>query len=350
MSQTAALNYCDRAIARMRSPYEMQIICVDVTNKCDLACSNCTRLLENQDSFWDMSPENFRLALRSLEGYPGIIAMIGGNPPMHRQFTDLCRIFVEEVPNKNQRGLWTNNIFKHAALAEETFGIFNLNPHGVERGIKSLASLKDIGWYHEAHSTHSPLLTAVKDLFGEEEMWERISRCDINQEWSASIIENKGELRAYFCEVGGSFDLARGEDNGLPVYPGWWRRHISEFKDQVQHFCPGCGVPAKLKGPQDDEEIDQYTASNADIAIKSLKKKRKILEIKPGEEVAMLQRPVTDYSERLQNIHGTSGLAETASRFYPRPWVKPFAEMCCTVGRASGVRWFSDVGDRLWHW
>jgi hypothetical protein len=45
-----------------------------------------------------------------------------------------------------------------------------------------------------------------------------------------------------------------------------WRRDISEFDDQVANFCPGCGVPARLKGHMDFEETDPYTASNADIA------------------------------------------------------------------------------------
>ena len=156
------------AISRMKSPHEMKIICIDITNKCDLACSNCTRLLENQDTFWEMTSENFRAALKSLEGYPGIIAVIGGNPAMHRNFPDICSIFVDEVPNKNQRGLWTNNIFKHGDLAREVFGVLNLNPHGQERGIKSLETLKGLKdrtiWYHKDHSSHSPLLTAVKDL------------------------------------------------------------------------------------------------------------------------------------------------------------------------------------------
>ncbi len=351
---TVTSRLCDRAIAKMRSPCDMQIICVDVTNKCDLACSNCTRLLENQDQFQDMSPDNFRLALRSLEGYPGIIAMIGGNPPMHRNFKELCRIFVEEIPNKAQRGLWTNNIFKHSALAKETFGIFNLNPHGVERGIKSFVDLKDLGLYHEAHSWHSPLLTAVKDIFDEEEMWDHISRCDINQEWSASIIENKGKLRAYFCEVAGSFDLARVEDHGVEAVPGWWRRNVSEFKDQVQHFCPGCGVPAKLKGHMDYEEIDTYTASNADLAQKSLKKKRKIVEIKSGAEMETLRRAVTDYSHRLQELHcarQTSRRRKAQSaRFAPRPWLKPAAELCLTLGRRTGAQILTFLGERLWRW
>jgi hypothetical protein len=294
------------AISKMRSPYDMKIICIDITNKCDLACSNCTRLLENQEALWEMTPDNFRLAVRSLADYPGIVAVIGGNPTMHRNFVELCEIFIEERPNKALRGLWTNNVFKHSDLAERTFGIFNLNPHGAERGIKSLQKLQDLGWYHEGHSHHSPLLTAGKDIFDETEMWKRISRCDVNHEWSASIVQNKGKLRAYFCEVAASFDLARGTDNGIEPVPGWWRRNISKFEDQVGHFCPGCGVPAKLKGHMDFEDTDTFTSSNADLALKSLKKNRKIVEFHPGQEVGISHK-VTYYSENLQTMDHSDG-------------------------------------------
>ena len=268
------------AMAKMRSPHQMRIICIDVTNKCDLSCSNCMRLLANQDELWEMTPENFRIALRSLEGFPGIIAMIGGNPPMHRNFKELCEIFVAEVPDKMRRGLWTNNVFKHSDLAQDVFGVFNLNPHDLPRGIKSLAKLRSIGWYYEGTSRHFPLLTAGKDLFEETEMWDRISECYVNHNWSANIVQNKGQLRAYFCEIAASFDLARGTDNGVKVVPGWWRRNISEFEDQVAKFCPGCGVPAKLKGHLDFEETDTYSPSNADLAVKTLKKNRKIIEVR----------------------------------------------------------------------
>ena len=78
---------------------------------------------------------------------------------------------------------------------------------------------------------------------------------------------------AYFCEVAASFDLARGGSNGHPVVPGWWDQHLRAFKDQVAHFCPGCGVPAKQKPSQDNEEIDTYTISNDDIAMKDPKRK-----------------------------------------------------------------------------
>jgi len=288
------------ALAAMRPPSKMGIICIDITNKCDLGCSNCTRLLVNQDKLWDMTPENFRAALRSLEGYPGTIAIIGGNPCMHPKFAQLCRIFVEEVPDKRQRGLWTNNVFKHAEISKETFGVFNLNPHNSKRGVASLAPLKDLGWYYEGHSDHSSLLAAVQDLYEPAEMWERIGRCDINQNWSASIVQVRGELKAYFCEVAASFDLARGGTHGKDVVPGWWRAPFAAFHDQVDRFCPGCGVPAKVKGHLDHEEIDTYSRTNADLAEKSaVKKKRKVQEVDRATFQSVEEKPVTLYSPNL---------------------------------------------------
>ena len=347
LDQISTLSYCDRAISKMRSPFEMGIICVDVTNKCDLACSNCTRLLANQDELWDMTPENFRLALRSLEGYPGTIAMIGGNPPMHKHFKELCKIFVEEIPNRAQRGLWTDNLFKHRDVALETFGVFNMNPHGVERGIKSLQEItaKGLGLMHEGHSHHSPLLTAGKDLFSEEEMWDRISKCDVNQNWSATVVQVKGRLRAYFCEVAASFDLARGGDHGIEATPGWWRKHISEFADQVERFCPGCGVPARLTGHMDYEEIDTYTVSNADIAEKSLKHKRKIVLAKDPKEYQPLMHKVTQYSE---NLREQSAQPSAPHARGPKPWMKPAAEFFLTSGRLLKSQKLTDIGERLW--
>lgn len=276
-----------QAVTRMRGPNKMHIICIDVTNKCDLACSNCTRLLENQDHFWDMSPDNFRKALRSLKGYWGVIAMIGGNPCMHPKFKELCEIFVEEVPNRMQRGLWTNNFFKHKDLCVETFGTFNLNSHGAERAEGPLEQLAEAArakgglvWNYRGNSDHAPILTAIKDLYPESTMWQMITECDINREWSASIVENKGELRAYFCEVAASFDLARGQDHGLPVEEGWWKRGIEDFSRQIGHFCPGCGVAAKQKPVKDTEEIDCVTDSNVDLIKKP---KRTVLYVQSAD-------------------------------------------------------------------
>lgn len=297
------MNIADQTIAKMRGPANMHIICIDVTNKCDLECSNCTRLLENQDAYWEITPDNFRLALRSLKDYFGIIAMIGGNPCMHRNFEELCQIFVEEVPNKLQRGLWTNNYFKHRQLCLDTFGTFNLNTHGAERAESVMTDFANqaarggaVVWNYSGHSDHAPLLTAVQDLYAEDEMWEKIGNCDINREWSASIVQNKGQLRAYFCEVAASFDLARNQDHGLALEEGWWRKPITDFADQIKRFCPGCGVPAKQPPMKDFADTDTYTDTNADIAIKSqMQKKRKVIYM-AAENKKDTNRRVTSYN------------------------------------------------------
>jgi hypothetical protein len=306
IQQPVPLAIADQAIARMRAPGQMEIICIDVTNKCDLACSNCTRLLKNQDESWEMTPDNFRKALRSLANYPGIIAMIGGNPCMHSQFAALCQIFQEEIPQRRQRGLWTNNIFKHGAIIEATFGGFNLNPHNNPRAVKPLRELyekmvlqeKFNGGFYAGCSEHAPILTAVKDVLDDEAtMWDAIARCDINRDWSATIIQNKGQLRFYFCEVAASFDLARNEDHGCEVVLDWWKLPIQACAAQIKQFCPGCGVPARLKGHWDHEKIDTYTRTNADLALKAKQRsKRKIICLDQGS-TETLSHKVTKYSE-----------------------------------------------------
>ncbi len=293
------------ALPRMRSPSEMGIICIDITNKCDLACSNCTRLLENQKDYWEMTLDNFRLACNSLKNYTGVIAIIGGNPCMHSQFEKITEIFCEVITNKHQRGIWTNNAFKHLDRIRNNYGAFNLNPHGVERGIKSLRPLREslisqkgvnVGYY-EDHSEHSPLLVACKDILPENKMWQSIVNCDINKNWSASIVQNNGKLRAYFCEVAASFDLAWNRDTGIPVYLDWWKEKIDLFSTQINTACPGCGSSMRLTASFDYEETDTYSPSNETLAINSQKwKKRKIIPIN-FDLVNVTDRPITKYNK-----------------------------------------------------
>lgn len=291
----------DVAISKMRPPSAMKIICIDITNRCNLSCSNCTRLLENQIGYWDMSIDNFRIAVRSLADFPGMIAVIGGNPCMHRNFEEVCKVLEEEIPDKNKRGLWSNNVFKHTELVVKTFGGFNLNAHGDTKGIESLREVRKLAgskaYLYKNHSMHAPLLTAIKDLYGEEEMWEMISKCDINQNWSATIIENNGKLRAYFCEVAGSFDTARKEDYGLEVESGWWRRPMESFSHQIKHFCPGCGAAARLRGTRDADEVDLFTQSNRDLIELSLKNRRVVKEVQKGELLPKAEKRITLYAK-----------------------------------------------------
>ncbi len=180
--------------------------------------------------------------------------------------------------------------------------------------------LKDLGWYHAGTSEHSSLLAAIKDLYEPVEMWERIGRCDVNQNWSASIVQVRGELKAYFCEVAASFDLARRGEHGLDVSPGWWARPMSDFHCQVDRFCPGCGIPAKVKGHFDHEEIDTYSMTNADIAQKSAtRKKRKIVEVDRTTFQTLEDVPVTSYSNYLRGQSEQGPRIFVVTPYYQEP-------------------------------
>lgn len=75
---------------------------------------------------------------------------------------------------------------------------------------------------------------------------------------------------------------------------------METFHGQVDRFCPGCGIPAKVKGHLDHEEIDTYSSTNADLAEKSaVKKKRKIQEVDRTTFQSVEEKPVTLYSPNL---------------------------------------------------
>lgn len=256
-----------------------------VTRACDIfTCSNCTQLLpfrgHSKDKGFDpmhMSPDVFRKALRSLDGWPGVRAMFGGNPCVHPKFEDLCQIMVEEVPDKSQRGLWTNNLMGHGELVKEVFwpnGRFNLNVHhnvaASEEMLKHLPGKKVWGL---SPVEHSSMLVNYRDHGISDEEWVELrENCDINQNWSSAIMERNGVPHAYFCEVAGSMDAMRGESNGIPVEPGWWKWKMDKFQSQVENCCDkGCGVPLRAKGSLDTDHTYQVSPSLRGCATCKLK-------------------------------------------------------------------------------
>jgi hypothetical protein len=54
-----------------------------------------------------MSLEDYRNAVDSLEGYGGIIGMIGGEPLLHPRFPEMAAYLKEKTADKQKRGLWS---------------------------------------------------------------------------------------------------------------------------------------------------------------------------------------------------------------------------------------------------
>jgi hypothetical protein len=226
---------------------------IDVTSRCVRKCSNCTRMCGLRETE-SMTPEEFRTAVRSVADFPAesppaaycrepkCIGMIGGDPLLHPQFEELCSIFMEEVPLREHRGLWTGIRVpsKYESIVDETFGYRNTN-------------------YHKPACMHQPILAASAELIpddAEREKW--ISECWVNHYWSP-IITRQG---AYFCEVAATISELYGLDLAKPVEPGWWRRPMEYFQDQADACCRRCGCAIPLPVRRDDEETDDITPGN----------------------------------------------------------------------------------------
>ena len=229
---------------------------VDVTNVCNRACSNCTRLVGHAPTFC-MSVEQFAEAMEAVKDFPEesppskaanikLIGIIGGEPLLHPRFQDLLHVMAEKIPNRAHRGLWTGLNWqktKHAEIIRETFveQYIHNNRHDLQR------------------SRHSPILVASSDAIADPvERAAVIDDCWLQRQWCGTITP-KG---FFFCEVAGALDWVFGGPGGLPVTPGCWRRPLSDYQKQIDRWCQRCGMALNLKGRYASEERDDVSESN----------------------------------------------------------------------------------------
>jgi hypothetical protein len=237
-----------------------------VTRACDLACRHCSQGSNLAGKPAMMTPGQFDLACRSLEGYWGVVGMFGGNPAIHPEFAELCAIMRATIPFR-QRGLWSNNLLGKAAVARVTFNPMysNLNVHAnsdaadeIRRDWPEAAQYVRGEGLDSLHS--SPWVSMIDMGIPEEERWKLIGECTVNRYWSALIGIFRGELRAWFCEIAGSQSMLheknpdwRGTgkpmpDTGLAVVPGWWKAPMPAYSGQVYEHCHSCGLAMNRRG------------------------------------------------------------------------------------------------------
>jgi len=251
-----------KAPADKRSDRWHSILQIVVTSACDMACSNCTYLVKHRPTE-HITLANFERAVHSLIGYPGIVGLIGGNPCLHPDFPKLCKML--DVIPRQQRGLWSNRLFGHGKVAADTFGFYNLNVHGNQAAAEEIR--QDIPWariYGEDKSSiHGAVMVSMADLVPDEsQRYDLIARCDINQKWSAAVVQIDGRLEGYFCELTSSLAAATGRRCGVPIVPGWWDRPMEDFAAQVDMHCHQCGVPLRIRGHHDSAKTDDISRSH----------------------------------------------------------------------------------------
>ena len=216
----------------MRELSEMDTIQIDVTNACHLRCANCTRHIGHHKTPFFMEPELVEKAIDSLEGFEGRIGPMGGEPFMHPQIEEIIEIFSKKT-HRRKRQIWTAgfNWEKNKDLIYEHFD-------------EDLANYND----HTAPGKHQPLLVAIDDVVDDKELVnELIDNCWVQEQWSASITPKGG----FFCEVAASLDYLLDGPGGVPIEKGWWKKSLSEFKNQISTSCIKCSAPLPLPSESD---------------------------------------------------------------------------------------------------
>lgn len=288
------------------------IVQVMVTRACDLSCHHCTQGSNLAGKPVMMTPEQFDQACYSLKDYFGVVGVFGGNPAMHPQFDELCRIMRARLPFE-RRGIWCNHPRGKGAHMRVTFNPkhSNLNVHLSDEAHAEFARdwpesapyLKGL----ETDSVHGPPFVAMSDVIPDEaERWKLIGDCDINKHWSAMIGVFRGELRAWFCEIAGAQAMLHQDnpdwrgtgqpmpDTGLPVTLDWWRQPMAVFDHQAREHCHACGIPLRRPGQLAiGGEREEFSETHRWIA--RPKPKGREVEFVGAGALSRPDRPATEY-------------------------------------------------------
>jgi len=219
---------------------DQDTIQIEITNCCRNLCSNCTRFVGHGKVFY-LSFEKFKEAIDSFEGFKKMVGFQGGEPILHPEFEKFCDYAASKFP-KEQLGLWTTlpKGYEHyREVIVRTFGHIFINDH----------TRDDI--------YHHPALVAIDEVIKDkDDMWYYIDHCWAQESWSASI-NPKG---AYFCEMAAAFAMLYDGPDGWEVEHGWWKRTRKDYREQMEQFCPKCGMACPLRRRLSIEKIDDISS------------------------------------------------------------------------------------------
>lgn len=283
------------------------ILQVMITRKCDASCVHCTQGSNLAGRYAEMTVDEADEAFASLESYPGVVGLFGGNPAVHKDFDKICERMRARIPFE-QRGLWSNRLFGKGAVARITFNPkhSNINVHlNSEAADEIRRDWPEASSYvkgeHE-DSTHGAPFVALKDVEPDEEKrWALIAECDVSRWWSACIgtIPGRG-LRGYFCELAYAQAALHCDDPDWPdvgskIEPRWWDRPMSAFEAQVNLHCHSCGIPLRRPGqPAVTGSFEEFSPTHASIA----RPKTRGRQVHVVESIGVVERsgrPATEY-------------------------------------------------------
>lgn len=230
----------------MRNIADNVVIQIEITNRCYLECRHCTRHVGHHAEPFEMTVDEVRNAILSLDGWGGRIGLMGGEPAMHPQFAEICQLFQELIPDRRRREYWTAGYrwgrHKETVLATFDLDRINYNDHRAFDG------------------KHAPLLVAIDEVVDDPDLRAlMIENCPYQSRWSASITP-KG---AFFCEIAASLSHLFDGPKGWPVEPGWWKRTVADYGEQISEYCGKCSGAIPM--PASDDARGGRTKPNSDL-------------------------------------------------------------------------------------
>lgn len=260
----------------MISPADQGRIQIEITNACPGRCSNCSRFVPHVRRPFFMDATTFRRAVDSMDGYGGMLGIMGGEPTLHPEFDRLVRTYRDRwaggvIHRSGRAPVRAFGDYYRAALADPTgkrCGLWTSLGPGYARHYELIQDTFDYQCVntHLAGATHQPLLVTRRELGVEDAEWFALrDACWIQRLWSASI----NPRGAWFCEIAGALAMLYGDlpdcpgpREGWPIEPGWWRRKPSEFGDQLR-WCEVCAAPLGLTPRCDAEGVDDVSPAHA---------------------------------------------------------------------------------------
>lgn len=253
----------------MRSPKDMRIIEIELTNACVHKCSNCTRMCGHHKENFFMDFETFKRAVDSMEGFENLVSLMGGEPTLHPEYERFAEYInskygmkiqtlssrqpiVDFMPHMKKTELLKGLLNKFSGPA--TFTCMPVQYYKKYETIQDTILFQGLN-DHMNPSFHQPLLISRKDLNIPDDKWFKLrDNCWIQNYWSASITP-KG---AFFCEIAGALDMLFDGPGGWPIEKGWWNREPKDFGDQL-HWCEICGAALNTFMRNANDEIDDVS-------------------------------------------------------------------------------------------
>jgi len=224
---------------------------IDITNLCGGDCAYCTRFRRHirKDQFFSMTLNEIDRALESYHNWPSLVGIIGGEPLLHPQFEEVCRLCSKHFPRQKLH-LFTSEkkkFIQYKLLISETFGHIAFNEHND---------------FQKTICLHQPNLISCADVCPTEEYKKKlIDECWVQSKWCPTI-SKKG---AFFCEIAYGWDLILDGPGGWPVEYQWWKKNPEDFQDQVKKYCERCGMIIPMKRDIMSIEKEKISRGNYEL-------------------------------------------------------------------------------------